>query len=265
MKKVLSIACIALILAALLSPMVYAADENEYIYDNAFLLNESEYANVQSSLKTVSEKHGIDVIILTVDDYQEFFSKKFNQNFSTIDDASEYVCKNVLNNKNNVLLMISMAERDWCIASNEKGHDAFTAYGREYIGDAINEDLHDGDYKDAFTQFSKLADEFLAEYEKGTPYDTNHKKMKLSDYLFRFGIPVGAGLIIGLIAVLSVKKKYKPVQLKAEANDYLIQGSLQVHNAYDHFIYTHVSRTRKAKSSSSSHDSGSFGSTSGKF
>ncbi|MBQ7505085.1 MAG: TPM domain-containing protein [Ruminococcus sp.] len=265
MKKVLSIACIALLLTALFMPAVLAEEETNYIYDNASLLNDSEYSEVQSALKTVSKAHGIDVIALTVDDYQEFFSKQYNKDFNTIDDASEYVCKNVLYNKNNVLLMISMSERDWCIASNEKGHDAFTAYGREYIGDAINEDLHDGDYKDAFTDFADLADEFLVEYEKGTPYDTNHKKMTMTDYLFRFGIPAAAGLIIGLIAVFSVKKKYKPVQLKAEANDYLIQGSLQVHNAYDHFIYTHVSRTRKAKQSSSSHDSGSFGSTSGKF
>lgn len=265
MKKVLSIACIALLLTALFMPAVFAEEETQYIYDNASLLNESELSEVKNDLQTVSQKHCIDVVVLTVNDYQSYFSEYFNQNFSTIDDACEYVCKDVLYNKNNVLLMVSMSDRDWCIASNEKGHDAFTAYGREYIGNAINEDLHDGDYDDAFEKYAKLADEFIAEYEKGTPYDTNHKKMTMTDYLIRFGIPIGAGLIVGLIAVFSVKKKYKPVQLKAEANDYLIQNSLQVHNAYDHFIYTHVSRTRKAKQSSSSHDSGSFGSTSGKF
>lgn len=265
MKKVLSIAVIALILAALLTPMVYAADDTQYVFDNASLLSDDDLGEVESSLKTVSEKHGVDVVVLTVDDYKSFFSEYFNKDFYTIDDAAEYVCKDVLENENNVILMVSMAERDWCIASNKKGHDAFTAYGREYIGNAINEDLHDGDYDDAFLKYSKLADEFLTEYEKGTPYDTNHKRMTTTDYLIRFGVPIGAGVIIALIAVFAVKKSYKPVQLKAEANDYLVQDSLQVHNAYDHFIYTHVSRTRRAKQSSSSHDSGSFGSTSGKF
>ena len=261
MKKVLSIACIVLIFVP-----VASAAENEYIYDNASLLSDSEYTNVQNALKATTDKYGIEVVILTVYDYEEFFSENFSENFYTIDDAAEFVCKSVLDNKNNVILIISMAESDWCIASNEKGHDAFTAYGREYIGDAINDDLHDGDYEDAFLKFNDLADEFLAEASKGTPYDTNHKKMTIKDYLIRFGVPLGAGLIIAIIAVVSIRKKYKPVRLKAEANDYLIQGSLQLHNAYDHFIYTHVSRTRKQKSSSSSsHDSGSFGSTSGKF
>ncbi len=265
MKKVLSIACVILILAALFIPVVSAEDSSSYIYDTADLLNDSEVSTVDSALTDVSGKYGVDVIILTTYDYKEFFSENYNESFYDIDDAAEYLCKDLFRNKNNVVLIISMADRDWCIASNEKGHDAFTAYGREYIGNAINEELHDGDYKDAFTHFAKLADEFLAENEKGTPYDTNHKKMTLTDYLIRFGIPLGAGLLIALIVVMSIKKKYKPVQLKAEANDYLINGSLQLHNSYDHFIYTNVTRTRRAKSSSSSHDSGSFGSTSGKF
>lgn len=264
MKKVLSIAIIAFILAALLAPMAYAED-SDYIYDNALLLNDNELNEVRDSLETVSNKYGVQTVIITMNNYRDFFSEYFEQDFYDIDSASEYVCRDVLENKNNVLLMISMDGRDWCISSNEEGHDAFTAYGREYIGDAINDELHDGDYKDAFTHFAKLADEFLAEYKKGTPYDTNHKKMTFTDYLIRFGIPIGAGVIIGLIVVFAVKSKYKPVRLKAEANDYLVPGSLQLHNAYDRFIYTSISRTRKAKTDSSSHDSGSFGSTSGKF
>ncbi|MCR5652991.1 MAG: TPM domain-containing protein [Ruminococcus sp.] len=264
MKKVLSIACVILIIAALLMPVVSA--DSKYIIDSASLLNDSETAEVDDALAGVSGKYGIDVMVFTLSDYQQFFEENYNENFSTIDDAAEFVCKDLLQNPDNVILMISMSGRDWCIASNEKGHDAFTAYGREYIGDAINDDLHDGDYKKAFIKFANLADDFIAEYEKGTPYDTNHKKMTMTDYLFRFGIPLGAGLIISLIVVIAIRSKYKPVRLKAEANDYLIQGSLQVHQAYDRFIYTSVSRTRKAKSSSSSsHDSGSFGSTSGKF
>ena len=265
MKKVLSVACIALILATLFVPIVSASDNTGFLFDNTSLLSDSEASAVEEALAAPSEKYGVDVIILTVNDFEEFFSENYNENFYDINDAAEYLCKDVLPNKNNVVLMVSMAYRDWCIASNEKGHDAFTAYGREYIGNEVTEYLSDGDYEEAFLKFSELADEFLAEAEKGTPYDTNHKRMTLTDYLIRFGIPLGAGLIIAFIVTMVIRQKYKPVHLKAEANDYLIPGSLQVHNAYDHFIYTHVSRTRKAKSNSSGSDRGSFGSTSGKF
>lgn len=260
MKKVLSIAVVAFILAALFIPVVSAASTRP-LFDDAQLLDDNEVVEVQTALRNVTDKYGVEVSVVTLNDYTEVFGA------GTIDDAAETFCKSgEYISKDCVVLMISMAGRDWCIASNQKGHDAFTAYGREYIGNAINEELHDGDYDDAFIHYSKLCDEFLAEAQKGTPYDNNHKLMTTTDYLIRFGIPLGAGIIIGIIAVLSVKSKYKPVRLKAEANDYLIQGSLQVHQQYDHFIYTHVTRTRRAKeSSSSSHDSGSFGSTSGKF
>ena len=109
MKKVLSIACIVLIFTALFMPAVLAAEESDYLYDNASLLNDSEFNEVQNELKTVSQAHGIDVIVLTVNDYQTFFSEYFDKSFNTIDDAAEYVCKNVLENENNVILMISMS------------------------------------------------------------------------------------------------------------------------------------------------------------
>lgn len=262
MKKVLSIAIVALILAALCIPVISsAATKSALLFDEAGLLDESDNTEIKNLLVEVSNKHGVDVAIVTVQDFAETFKT------NTIREADEYFCKESgYVSTDCVTLMISMSERDWYIYSNDKAHEAFDSWGLEYIGDQINEDLHDGDYDDAFAKYADLADEFLVAYEKGTPYSSSHKKMSLTDYLIRFGVPIGAGLLIGLIAVFSVKKKYKPVQLKAEANDYLIQGSLQVHNAYDHFIYTHVSRTRKAKSSSSnSFDSGSSSGAGGKF
>lgn len=266
MKKVLSIIFAAVILTTLLMPAAFAADNNDLLYDTAGILSEDEASKLQSAIAAVNEKYNIDVSILTVYDYKDFFLENFNKNCSDLDEAAECFCNSGVISEDCVLLIMSTSERDYRIASNEKGHDAFTKYGREYIDEAIKDSLSDDNYIEAFTKFIDLADEFIAEYEKGTPYDTNHKKMGFFDYLIRFGVPLGAGLVVGIIAVFVVNKKYKPVQLKAEANDYLIPGSLQVHNAYDRFIYTHVTRTAKPKNnSSSSSDSGSFGSTGGKY
>lgn len=260
MKKVLSIACIALILTALLLPTVYASD-SYLLLDNAGLLSESEAAEVEKELLEVSNKYNYDVAVLTVDNYRTDFGTEF----SDIKDAALYYCQEYLS-QNSVVFVISMDERDGAIQTNPDGKLAFTQYGREYIVDQVREKVSDGEYKEAFLQYTELADDFLAEAEKGTPYDTNHKVMGFFDYLIRFGIPLIAGLVIAIIALLAVKKRYKPVQLKAEANDYLIPGSLQVHNAYDRFIYTHVTRTAKPKNNSSGgSSSNNSGGTSFKF
>ncbi len=258
MKRVISIALAALILAALCMTAVSAFD-NPPMYDEAELLTESDNREVQAKLQEVTDKHGVDVAVLTVDNYEE----------STIDEAAENVCKySGALAEDCVLFMISMDNRKWCIAANNKGHDAFTAYGREFVGEELKPLLSDSDYKEAFLGFADYADQFLTEAEKGTPYDTNHKYTKLSDVLKRGGISLGIGLLIAIIAALALKSKYKPVRFKAEANDYLVQGSLELRQSYDHFLYTHTTRTRRKDdndSGSSSHDSGSFGSSSGSF
>ena len=88
--------------------------------------------------------------------------------------------------------------------------------------------------------------------------------------LKRAGVSLAIGLVIAILAVLVLWRKYKPVMLKAEANDYLVEGSLVLRQSYDHFLYTHVDRTRKSdddngggssthtSSSGSSHGGGGF-------
>ena len=268
MKKILSIAFIVLILAAIFAPAVSASTSEEAsLWDLAGLLNDSEYSEVASALTNVSNKYNIDVAIVTTDSYSELIEYNYEQTVYTVDDAAEVICKNTLED-DSALLLISMNDRKWCIAANNRGHDALTAYGREYIGNSIKPYLTDKNYKEAFLNYVSYIDDFLAEAEKGTPYDTNHKVFEFS--FKTAGISLLIGAIIGILAVIVLKGKYKPVRLKAEANDYLVQDSLNVRQSYDHFLYTHVSRTERHDNDhdsggSSSHDSGSFGSSSGSF
>ena len=244
MKKVLSFAVIAFILTTLLIPVV-CASESSLLYDYAELLSESEASDVQSALQKVSDKNDMDIAVLTVDD---------------IDSSAQYMADNFYLdaglNDDGCLLLVKMSggegSREIYLATHGYGITAFTDYGIDYICGSIKEDMSAGNYKNALIKFAYNADDFISEAKNGKPYDTNHKKKELMDYLKAIGISLGAGLIISAIAVLTIRSKYKPVQLKAEANDYLIPGSLQVHNAYDRFIYTHITRTAKPKNNSGS-------------
>ncbi|MBS7176877.1 MAG: TPM domain-containing protein, partial [Clostridiales bacterium] len=64
-------------------------------------------------------------------------------------------------------------------------------------------------------------------------------------------VSIAAGFVIALIIVGSMKSKLKMVRFQAGANSYLRQGSMNVTESRDLFLYRHVSRTAKPKSSSS--------------
>jgi len=81
-------------------------------------------------------------------------------------------------------------------------------------------------------------------------------------------------LVIGLAAAFfatgSMKNKLKTVVQKAQANDYVTPGSLQITQSRDFHLYTHLDRVEKAQSSggSSTHTSSSgttHGGGGGKF
>jgi uncharacterized protein len=159
-----------------------------------------------------------------------------------------------------ILLLIATEDRNWYISTKGYGITAFTDYGIDYIGEALKPDLKNSEWYDAFDKFADLAADFVKEARSGKPYDTNHKIESMSDILFAVGVSAFIGIVIAVVIVLTVKSKYKPVKLKAEANDYLIDGSLELKQSYDHFLYTHVSRTAKPKDSgggSSTHTSSS--------
>ncbi len=255
MKKVLSIFCVVIIISALCIGPFYAAEKGAKVVDESGYLTESQQTDVASKLTEVGDKYGMDIVVVLIPTLD---------GKSKVEYADDYYDYNGYKD-DGLLLLLSIEERQWYISTKGYGITAFTDYGIQYIGSEIKEDLQDKDYYSACKNFASLCDDFIKEAKSGNPYDTNHKPRNLSDIFIGIGISFGIGLIIALISIFSVKSKYKPVRLKAEANDYLVNDSLVLRGSYDHFLYTHVSRTKREKSSgggSSTHTSSS-GSTHG--
>jgi uncharacterized protein len=63
---------------------------------------------------------------------------------------------------------------------------------------------------------------------------------------------MAVGMVIGLITVGIMSFRMKTVRQQAGASDYMRPGSMRLHNSQDIFLYSHVSRTPKPKSTSSS-------------
>ena len=121
------------------------------------------------------------------------------------------------------------------------------------IEDAIKGYLSDGDVYGAFNAFSDECETVLENYGK--------IQVKTS-WIF---VSLGIGVLIAFIVVLIMKSQLKSVRFQPKANNYLKQGSLNITESRDIFLYSTVVRTEKPKSNSSSSGSSSGGGRSGSF
>jgi len=169
-----------------------------------------------------------------------------------------------------VLLLISMEEGDWWISTTGYGITAFTDAGIAYIGKHIVPYLSDGEYGKALTTFADLCGQFLSQAGTGDPYDTHNLPKDPFKTVQNVLISLVIGLAAAFFATGSMKNKLKTVVQKAQANDYVTPGSLQITQSRDFHLYTHLDRVEKAQSSggSSTHTSSSgttHGGGGGKF
>ncbi len=236
MKKVLSIFFVVIIISALAVVPFSAAEKGAKLVDDKNYLTSEQASDITNKLNSITENYNMDAVIVLIPSLN---------GESKVIYADDYYDYNGYKN-DGLLLLLSIEDREWYISTKGYGITAFTDYGIQAIGKELTGYLKKQDYYGACDEFTSLADEFIREAKNGNPYDTNHKRRDLFDILFAVGIAFVVGLIIAIVVVIMVKKSYKPVQLKAEANDYLVKDSLVVKNGYDNFLYTHVTRTRRA-------------------
>lgn len=215
------------------------------VVDEADLLSDSEEKELAGKIEDLTDKYNFDIVIVTADTINGETPMAY------ADDYYDYNGYGAGADNDGILLLLSMEDRDWWISTTGYGIDAFTDYGIDVIGDEIVPDLSNGDYYSAFTEFIDLTDDFLAEAEKGNPYDIDHKYKTFSDYIIAVGIGLFIGLIIAVISVLVMKSKMKTVAMQNNANNYAVNNSLRLDRSNDIFIYRNVTKTRRPEPSSS--------------
>jgi uncharacterized protein len=265
MKRKLTTLIIAIILCMLSISSVFARTGPKLLIDNADLLSTSEAESLEEKLNEISERQSLDIAIVTV----EGLDGKSSQAYA--DDYYDYNGYGNGENRDGILLLISMEDRDYAISTCGYGISVFTDAGLEYIVDEFILDLSNGNYADAFDTFADCCDKFISKAKGGEPYDTDNMPHPLLSVIW---IPISfvVGLIIALIIVGVMKSKLKTVRMQPAANDYLKDGSFNLTQSRDLFLYSTVSRHEIPKnnngSGSSTHSSSSgtmHGGKSGKF
>lgn len=246
MKKTLFIS-IALLLSLLFSVTALAAERGERLIDSANLLNERERAEISEMLDRKSEEQQFDFVIVTV---------------NSLGGESAFECATRYYESGNygygddytgAILLISMKERKWYIASCGEGEDIIP--DESYIDDDFVALLSAGKYFESFSEYISAVDERI----------TDHRT-------FHWGISLIVAVVIGFVAAFIItavmKGKLKTVKFQNNAREYLRNGSLTVAVSRDLYLYSTVTRRAIPKSNSGggrSSSGRSYGGGGGKF
>lgn len=263
---IMILAAVFFLQGAVLEIPVKAAENLMRLTDQAELLNETQKESLGGMLDEISERQNCDVVILTTNSLNGKTAEAF---------ADDYYDENGYGSgeqKDGILFLVSMENRDWAISTCGFGIDAFTDAGQEYIMDEVLPYLSDGKYEKAFERFAKLCDQFLAQAKEGEPYDVGHLP---KGTVSLFWIP--ADLLIGFLIALCMgnrkKSRLKSVRKKNEAKDYVVPGSLRIIADQEWLVNRTVStrvieKSNSGSGGSSTHTSSSgttHGGSSGKF
>ena len=222
------------------------AEDNLLVWDEAELLNETEAAQLNSKLESISKKYKAEIRVVTLS----------SMDGGDIDEFLEYLYDEsgfgYGENHDGVLLVVCMDPREYRILSNGFAGEAITSGDIDAIGEAFESDLSDGNYADAFDTFADKCEYYLDGHINGFPFNTGKNLL----------ICLGIGLVVALIVTGIWKGQLKSVRKQSAANSYVKAGTMQITQSGDFFMYRNVTKTQK-QSSSSSGSSGSSRSTGG--
>lgn len=265
MKKKILMLLLSLVLCLCAAASAFAAQTDgfasdyERVQDLAELLSDSEETALSQKLDELSERQKMEIVVLTTDTLEGLTPREY------ADDIYDYCGFGYGENRDGLLLLLSIEDSDWYISTHGYGITAFTDAGIQYIGEQIIEDLSDGNFSTAFDKFAGLCDDFITQARTGSPYDShNLPREPLS--LIWIPISIAVGVCLSFAIVGNMKAKLKTVRSQSAAGSYMKSGSLNITESRDLFLYSTVTRTEKPKNDSSSGSSthtSSSGSTHG--
>jgi uncharacterized protein len=258
------------------------------VVDNAQLLSNYEEESLLKKIGEIRSKYDFEVVIITTDG----IGNKTIEEYA--DDTYDYGNYGCGTDKDGMLFVINMGERDYYTSTCGYGITAFTDYGIEQLHENVVPLLTGGSYFAAFDAYLDNVSIFLEQAKKGKPFDVpanpkksdgdtfgSHTHKKTADeYLKAEAVVVAISLAAAVGIALFVRSGMNSAVIKRSATDYIktdgakarkSKGSdcgVNLRKSADIFIYSTTTKTKKETSSSSggggsSTHIGSSGSTHG--
>ena len=223
-----------------------------YIKDQAGVLTDDEEKALNDTLTAYHDKTGCDLVIVMTNGVDP------DDRMAFADDYYDYHGYG----KDGALLLVNIGEDDvysrgnsW-ISTSGSYIDLISDDDIDDIGSELTPLLLEGKFYDAADRFVVLVDRII-----------------VGQRVAVIGVSALAACLICVIVAFiycgKLKAQLKSVQNAADANDYIVDNSLNITQSYDHFLYSHVTKTAKeskrsggssshTSSSGSSHGGGGF-------
>ena len=234
MKKRLFSAILVLMLLVSMAVSVSAATD-AFVYDEAGLLTEGERADLENRLAQLSGTYNAQIVVVTI------ASAEGSDMDAIVEDFYDNMGIGYGEDLDGVLLLICMDPSEYRILSNGYCGTAINTGAIDDIGDAIVNDLSDGDYADAFGGFADKCEYYLDGHLNGYPFD----------FGINLGIALLIGVLVGQIVGKVLKGQLKTVRREHRAQNYVKSGSLKLTEQSDMFLYRDVKKIKKETDSNS--------------
>ncbi len=223
-----------------------ASGRGPRVVDRADLLGDYEEEDLSAELDEISVRQQADLVVVTVDSLE---------GASAADYADDFYDNNGYGfgeERDGILFLISMEERDWYLSTSGYGITAFTDAGLEYLSEKFLPSLSDGDYAEAFHIFAEQCDDYLTQARAGTPYDADHIPTEPFSHVGALLIAVAVGFVTALIATGTMRLQLHSVGSEAGADGYMKKSGLRLTREHELFLYRSVTRTERPKPQKSS-------------
>lgn len=198
------------------------------VVDEAGLITVEEASALEERCAQFSAVSNMELVILTVNSLE---------GKTAIAYADDYFDAHY--GENDILLLISMSEREWHISTAGTAIEAFSDVDLMDMEDGIMKYLPEGAYFDAFEQFISDAE-----------YYWNNEEVSDFEASLVIGLPVG--LIIALVVLLIMRSSMRTKKPQHGAASYEVDGSYNLRRHQDLFLYSKVTKQKKPQETSSS-------------
>lgn len=138
-----------------------------YVTDAAGLLSENEDMLLEKMAESVSQKYGVGVYIVTVEDYRDFHSEGVYKATYTI----YHECTMGEGpNRDGIMLLLSIDDRDWAMfCYGSRCEYAFNSYGQQKLEKVFLDNFGENDWYGGFEDYVKECSVYLEKASAGKP------------------------------------------------------------------------------------------------
>lgn len=258
-RKILSVVLVLLMLAVF--PVACFA-QMSLVQDQAGLMRADQQDALERKAAELSEAYQMDIVIVTTNsndgkDVQSYADDFFDENGYGADKGGS-----------GILLLVSMDTREWAFSTSGNGIYAFTDYSLEILSEELIPCLSSGEYYEGFSHYLDCLPPYLDAFLDGKPidgyasnYDPNstedivyyEEPLTWSDAIIFSSI---IGLVVAGVSVAVMAFSMNTKRRQTGAGDYLVDNSFQLQTNRDHFLFSNVTKTKRAEENNNSNHGG---------